>query len=212
MDSSRRLALAKALKTRTKATVAKAGALDTPMAERNPSETPQSPNSPHTAPTTNSPYSPPQIVAVPLAVAHTSTSAPVDKGKGVLFVPSDDEGSGEGQVFKRRRTNWVISLRSASPQNGGSLPTWSIYRTSFSEIPLFTNAKSCLHFSSTFNCKNKVTLLYAGIQISWMNSLQLEECDENQIKEAFINGGRGHPPSHLKFFLLVFSKLKEDIK
>jgi len=36
--------------------------------------------------------------------------------------------------------------------------------------------------------------------------------DENQMKEAFINGGRGHPPSHLKFFLLVFSKLKEDIK
>ena len=36
--------------------------------------------------------------------------------------------------------------------------------------------------------------------------------DENQIKEAFINGGRGHPPSHLKFFLLVFSKLKEEIK
>jgi len=36
--------------------------------------------------------------------------------------------------------------------------------------------------------------------------------DENQIKEAFIKGGRGHPPSHLKFFLLVFSKLKEDIK
>jgi len=36
--------------------------------------------------------------------------------------------------------------------------------------------------------------------------------DENQIKEAFINGGRGHLPSHLKFFLLVFSKLKEDIK
>jgi len=34
---------------------------------------------------------------------------------------------------------------------------------------------------------------------------------ENQIKETFINGGRGHPPSHFKFFLLVFSKLKEDI-
>ena len=40
----------------------------------------------------------------------------------------------------------------------------------------------------------------------------LSRGDENQIKEAFINGGRGHPPSHLKFFLLVFSKLKEDIK
>jgi len=38
------------------------------------------------------------------------------------------------------------------------------------------------------------------------------EASENQIKEAFIKGGRGHPPSHLKFFLLVFSKLKEDIK
>ena len=36
--------------------------------------------------------------------------------------------------------------------------------------------------------------------------------DENQIKEAFINEGRGHSPSHLKFFLLVFSKLKKDIK
>jgi len=40
----------------------------------------------------------------------------------------------------------------------------------------------------------------------------LKKSDENQIKEAFINGGRGHPPSYLKFFLLVFSKLKEDIK
>jgi len=39
-----------------------------------------------------------------------------------------------------------------------------------------------------------------------------KQYDENQIKEAFINGGRGHPPSHLKFFLLVFSKLKKDIK
>jgi len=30
--------------------------------------------------------------------------------------------------------------------------------------------------------------------------------DENQIKEAFINEGRGHSPTYLKFFLLVFSK------
>jgi len=41
---------------------------------------------------------------------------------------------------------------------------------------------------------------------SWWGS------DESQIKEAFINEGRGHSPTHLKFFLLVFSKLKEDIK
>jgi len=38
------------------------------------------------------------------------------------------------------------------------------------------------------------------------------EYDENQEKEVFIDEGRGHSPSHLKFFLLVFSKLKEDIK
>ena len=44
------------------------------------------------------------------------------------------------------------------------------------------------------------------------NHTKRKKTDENQIKEAFINGGRGHPPSHLKFFLLVFSKLKEDIK
>jgi len=91
-------------------------------------------------------------------------------------------------------------------------PTWSIYKTSFSEIPLFTNDKSCLPLSSTFYCKYKLTLFYAGIQNSWTNSLQLGEYDENQVKEAFIDEGRGHSPSHLKFFLLVFSKLKEDIK
>ena len=36
--------------------------------------------------------------------------------------------------------------------------------------------------------------------------------DKSQVKEVFINEGRGNSPSHLKFFLLVFSKLKEDIK
>jgi len=127
MDSSRRLALAKALKARTKATSAKAGASDTPMTEKTLLEPPQSPTSPHTAQTTNSSYtlqtpnSPPPIVAVPLAVANTPTPAPLDKGKGVLTIPYDDEGSDKGHAFKRRRTNRVISSRSASPQRGGSL-------------------------------------------------------------------------------------------
>jgi len=85
-------------------------------------------------------------------------------------------------------------------------PTWSIYRTSFSAIPLVTTAKSCFPFSSTFNCKSKLTLFYAGIQNSWANSLQLGEYDENHIKEAFNNEGQGHLPSHLKFFLLIFAK------
>jgi len=49
------------------------------------------------------------------------TPVPLDKGKGFLVAPSDDEDSGEGQVFKRRRTNRVISSRSPSPQHGESL-------------------------------------------------------------------------------------------
>jgi len=36
--------------------------------------------------------------------------------------------------------------------------------------------------------------------------------DRDHIGEAFINKGRGYSPTHLKFFLLVFSKFKEDIK
>jgi len=36
--------------------------------------------------------------------------------------------------------------------------------------------------------------------------------DGDHIGEAFINEGRGYSPTHLKFFLLVFSKFKKDIK
>jgi len=61
---------------------------------------------------------------------------------------------------------------------------------------------------------------YGEVTNRLVSSLSVEELlvedtsfsDENQIKEAFINKGRRHSPSHLKFFLLVFSKLKEDIK
>jgi len=44
------------------------------------------------------------------------------------------------------------------------------------------------------------------------NYAEAKGFDENQIREAFIIEGRGHSPTHLKFFLLVFSKLKEYIK
>jgi len=37
------------------------------------------------------------------------------------------------------------------------------------------------------------------------------EGDGDQVREDFTNGGRGHPPKHLKFFLLVFSKIKEEL-
>jgi len=59
--------------------------------------------------------------------------------------------------------------------------------------------RSNSHFVVVFFAERKVSL------ITFLDN-------ENQIKEAFIKGGRGHPPTHLKFFLLVFSKLKEDIK
>jgi len=55
-------------------------------------------------------------------------------------------------------------------------------------------------------------LIRLGFSAQYRGNPSRTEGDENQTKEAFINGGRGHPPSHLKFFLLVFSKLKEDIK
>jgi len=41
---------------------------------------------------------------------------------------------------------------------------------------------------------------------------QISPPDGDHIGEAFINEGRGYSPTHLKFFLLVFSKFKEDIK
>jgi len=47
-------------------------------------------------------------------------------------------------------------------------------------------------------------------KLEWLS--EEGEIDEEKIREAFTNGGRGHSPTHLKFFLLVFSKLKEDIK
>jgi len=50
-----------------------------------------------------------------------------------------------------------------------------------------------------------------GRHLIALNSLKIRP-DESQVKEVFINEGRGNSPSHLKFFLLVFSKLKEDIK
>jgi len=35
--------------------------------------------------------------------------------------------------------------------------------------------------------------------------------DGDQEREDFTNEGIGHPPKHLKFFLLVFSKIKEEL-
>ena len=55
-------------------------------------------------------------------------------------------------------------------------------------------------FSLTF-CKKKIVFV-----------LRVKKYDRDQVREDFTNGGRGHPPKHLKFFLLVFSKIKKELK
>jgi len=52
----------------------------------------------------------------------TATPAPLDKGKGVVVLPSDDEeDSNEGQVFKRRRTAKVVTSTFSSNHGADSL-------------------------------------------------------------------------------------------
>jgi len=75
-----------------------------------------------------------------------------------------------------------------------SFPTWSVYRTSFSELPMLTSSKPCLPFSySTVNFDGKLTLSYAGVLNSWSNFLQLGGHDVNQkymkmTKDAILEG------------------------
>jgi len=50
------------------------------------------------------------------------TLAPLDKGKGVVVIPSEDEEDTEdGQVFKRRRTTKVVTSHSSSNHGAESL-------------------------------------------------------------------------------------------
>ena len=84
-----------------------------------------------------------------------------------------------------------------------SFPTWSVYRASFSELPMFQNAKSSLPISSYILLSNcKLTFFYAGVLNLWTNSLQLGEYDENH--KDHINRRNGQGPKYLKFFFLVF--------
>ena len=74
-----------------------------------------------------------------------------------------------------------------------------------------SNSRGTTHPSTTWWVESQLEMLIPGFsQAAWAKASL--NPDDNQINEAFINGGRGHPPSHLKFFLLVFSKLIEDIK
>ena len=121
MVAPKRMALAKAMKA---ARAAKAGApsLTLPSLPPTTAEPPLGSSSPptHGPQLLQTPNSPPPIAAVPLAVASSPAPAPLDKGKRVLEVLSDDEDSDDGVVFKRRKVARVPIPPPASPQGGGS--------------------------------------------------------------------------------------------
>jgi len=124
MGASKRMMLAKAIKD---ARAAKAGASSAPVADPNPPPTlPPPPPTPTEAPLGSSspspqspealqtPGSPPPIAAVPLAVASSPAPTPLDKGKRVLEIISDDEDPDGVAPFKRRKSARVPLLPAAS--------------------------------------------------------------------------------------------------
>jgi len=131
MDKSRRWKLAQALKSKSEASSKGVGDSIPPTSETAPTSLtfrPQNPpptTTPQTLPSPiHPPNSPPPIAAMPLALAETTVvPAPLDKGKGVVVVPSEgEEESAEGQVFKRRRTTQAVpqAVSSTSSSNHGA--------------------------------------------------------------------------------------------
>ena len=103
MDRQRRLRLAQVLKSKDGASASPLSTSAAPPSSPNPQ--PQSattPLTPSVQPSPNPPpSSPPPIAAMPLALVEAgASSAPLDKGKRVVEVVSDDEDSAEGKVFK----------------------------------------------------------------------------------------------------------------
>ncbi|XP_068503864.1 uncharacterized protein [Phaseolus vulgaris] len=130
MDASKRMMLAKAMKD---ARAAKAGASPAPAADPNPpstlpppppttTEAPLGSSSPssHNPEALQTPDSPLPIAAVPLAVASPPAPTPLDKGKRVLEIISDDEDSDGVAPFKRRKSARVPLLPAVSPQGEDS--------------------------------------------------------------------------------------------
>ena len=131
MDKNKRLRLVQALKTKGENASKGVGDSTRPASELAPPTSPAS-RSQHPSPTrlqqkppspTHTPSSPPPIAVVPLALVETATTpASLDKGKGVVVVPSeDDEDSADGHIFKRRRTTKVVTSTSSSNHGVESL-------------------------------------------------------------------------------------------
>ncbi|XP_068492119.1 uncharacterized protein [Phaseolus vulgaris] len=107
MDRQRRLRLVQVLKSKDGALASPPSTSSAPPSSPNPQPQPATiPTNPTTQASPHPlPSSPPLIAAVPLALVEAgASSAPLDKGKRVVEVVSDDEDSAEGQVFKRQRT------------------------------------------------------------------------------------------------------------
>jgi len=146
MDKQRRLRLAQILKSKGEASAKEVGDSIPPTSETTPTSpslhlqnpTTTSPPPFVSSPAPSPPNSPPPIAAMALALAETPTEpAPLDKGKGVVVVPFDDEGdSAEGQVFKRRRTS------RAAPQVATSTTPSSHGAESLRENPPSANSPS----------------------------------------------------------------------
>jgi len=117
MSSSKKALLAKALRD---ARAAKGDATPAPPATAADLTAAPPLGSSSPPPQTQTPGSPTPSAAVPLAMAASSSPAPLDKGKRVLVVSSDEEGSGGGIVFKRRRAARAPTPPAASPQGGNS--------------------------------------------------------------------------------------------
>ena len=142
MGASKRMMLAKAMK---EARAAKAGASSTPAADPVPpptlsppppitAEAPFSspPSSPHSPASLQTPSSPPAIAAVPLAAASSPAPTPLDKGKRVLEILSDDEDSEGVAPFKRRKSARVPLLVEASHRPRGVSNTKTVLSLIFS--------------------------------------------------------------------------------
>jgi len=65
-----------------------------------------------------------------------------------------------------------------------SFQTWSIYRTLSFELPKLKEYKSSSHLTPcTILYVNKLTMLFAGVLNSWLNSLQPGGHDANQVNK-----------------------------
>ena len=142
MDRQRRLRLVQVLKSKDGALASPPSTSSAPPSSPNPQ--PQPATTPTTPTTQASPHplpsSPPPIAAVPLALVEASaSSAPLDKGKRVVEVVSDDEDSAKGQVFKRQRTQHAPQMvASATSSSHGAESLRRIHRA---PLPLL---KQCI--------------------------------------------------------------------